>query len=213
MTGQRPPLDPHPLSDYVAWAGRRNRDPILGVLREKLPGAPGRVLEFASGSGMHINYFAPHFRHLSFRPSDRHEETFENIRRLRTEQSNENVEDPIVLDLTLPETWPENRFDAIYCINIFQVAPVSIAHGMMQCASNILSDDGCLLIYGPFKVSGTYTTESNREFDETLRSAGVDEWGLADVDDVTSAAEMVDLRLAERIDMPANNFVLMYTRK
>ncbi len=56
----RPPLDPHPLSDYVAWAGRRNRDPILNLLRTKLPDE-GSVLELASGSGMHINYFAPRF--------------------------------------------------------------------------------------------------------------------------------------------------------
>ncbi len=53
----RPPLDPHPLSEYVAWAGHRNRDPILEVLKKKLPADSGEVLELASGSGMHINYF------------------------------------------------------------------------------------------------------------------------------------------------------------
>jgi hypothetical protein len=26
---EKPPLDPHPLSDYVAWAGNRNKEPIL----------------------------------------------------------------------------------------------------------------------------------------------------------------------------------------
>ena len=30
----RPPIDPYPLSPYVAWAGNRNRDPILGVFKE-----------------------------------------------------------------------------------------------------------------------------------------------------------------------------------
>ena len=55
MTDQKPPLDPHPLSDYVAWAGGRNRSPILNVLKEKFPTRDGHILEFASGSGMHIN--------------------------------------------------------------------------------------------------------------------------------------------------------------
>ena len=27
IPADRPPIDPHPLSPYVAWAGNRNRDP------------------------------------------------------------------------------------------------------------------------------------------------------------------------------------------
>jgi cyclopropane fatty-acyl-phospholipid synthase-like methyltransferase len=215
MTDQRPPLDPHPLSEYVAWAGNRNREPILKVLKEKFPKSQGNILEFASGSGMHINYFAPHFKHLRFQPSDRADETFDNIRRLIHLNGNENVADPILLDLTVPDTWPDpktRKFDAIFCINIFQVAPVSIAESMMACASKILTADGCLLIYGPFKVAGGYTTSSNEEFDKTLQSAGVPEWGLADVTDITDAAAASGLKLKERIDMPVNNFTLMYTR-
>ena len=42
MSQEKPPLDPHPLSEYVAWAGSRNREPLLGVLNEKLPKDPGR---------------------------------------------------------------------------------------------------------------------------------------------------------------------------
>jgi len=209
----RPPLDPHPLSDYVAWAGRRNRDPILEVLKTKLPQDAGEVLELASGSGMHINYFAPHFPHLTFQPSDRCGETFENIRRLRDEQGNVNVRDPIVLDLTRADTWPEKgSYRAMFCINIFQVAPVSIADGMMACAARLLTDDGFLLVYGPFMVDGRFTTPSNEEFHRTLRSAGVEEWGLKDVADLRRAAEIHGLTLAERIDMPANNFSLIFRR-
>ena len=53
---QKPSLDPHPLSEYAAWAGHRNKEPILGVLKEKLPKESGKqVLELASGSGLHIN--------------------------------------------------------------------------------------------------------------------------------------------------------------
>ncbi|MGR9106932.1 MAG: DUF938 domain-containing protein, partial [Gammaproteobacteria bacterium] len=104
MTEQRPPLDPHPLSEYVAWAGNRNREPILKVLREKFPKSPANVLEFASGSGMHINFFAPNFKHLRFQPSDRSDETFENIKRLIKLNGNQNVDDPIILDLTVEQT-------------------------------------------------------------------------------------------------------------
>jgi hypothetical protein len=215
MQNDRPNLDPYPLSDYVAWAGRRNRDPILDEFRKHFPAGQGHALEFASGSGMHINYFAPHFRHVHFQPSDMNEDVFENIRKLRTEQGNTNVADPIKLDLTKSETWPKSgdkRYDVIFCINIFQVAPVSIADGMMQCAAGILKDTGFLSIYGPFKVEGQYTTDSNKAFDTEVRSAGVAEWGLKDVADLRAAAEKHGLRLQRQIDMPANNFILMFGR-
>ncbi|TXL15694.1 hypothetical protein BMR05_02385 [Methylococcaceae bacterium HT4] len=54
MSTEKPPLDPHPLSEYVAWAGNRNRQPILGVLKEKLPKDSGRVLEMACGESLFL---------------------------------------------------------------------------------------------------------------------------------------------------------------
>ncbi|WP_432740617.1 DUF938 domain-containing protein [Methylobacter sp. G7] len=121
------------------------------------------------------------------------------------------------LDLTDPETWfnpgNEDSFAAIFCINIFQVAPISIADGMMKCASYLLDNDGFLLIYGPFQVEGTFTTDSNKEFHQTLSSAGVSEWGLKDVADLKKAAEKYGLVLKEQISMPANNFSLIFRRK
>lgn len=217
MSQEKPPLDPHPLSEYVAWAGNRNRAPILGVLKEKLPKQSGRVLEMASGSGMHINYFAPNFEHLHFHPSDKDKEVFDNIKKLTQAHGNDNIADPVHLDLTDPETWfnpgPPKSFAAIFCINIFQVAPISIADGMMKCAEHLLNDDGFLLIYGPFQVEGGFTTDSNKDFHETLSSAGVSEWGLKDVADLQKAAAQHGLELKEKIDMPANNFSLIFARK
>lgn len=217
MSQEKPPLDPHPLSEYVAWAGSRNREPLLGVLKEKLPKDPANVLEMASGSGMHINFFAPHFEHLHFHPSDKDQEVFDNIKKLSIDHKNDNIADPQHLDLTDPETWfnvgEANSFAAIFCINIFQVAPISIADRMMECASLLLKENGILLIYGPFQVEGTFTTDSNKEFHETLSSAGVSEWGLKDVADLKKAAAHHGLELKEQINMPANNFSLIFGRK
>lgn len=209
----KPPLDPHPLSPYVAWAGEQNRDSILQLFQERLPQNPGKVLEFASGSGMHIHYFAPNFPHLNFQPSDKNEEVFEHIKQLTQKSEANNVYLPIKLDLTLAKTWSgmvEKKFDAIFCINIFQVAPISIVDGMMECAASLLSDGAYLFIYGPFKVDGKYTTPSNEEFDKKLLSYGVPEWGLKDIADITSVAQKHGLTLKEKIDMPSHNFTLLY---
>lgn len=163
MNQEKPPLDPHPLSEYVAWAGSRNRDPILAVFKEKLPQDSADVLELASGSGMHINYFAPHFKHLRFHPTEKDTEVFDNIKKLSGEYGNENVSAPLHLDLTKPKTslipGKANSIKTIYCINFFQVAPIYIAESMMKCAAGLLDEKGILMIYGPFQVEGVFTTE------------------------------------------------------
>lgn len=212
---EKPQLDPHPLSPYVSWAGHRNREPILEVFKDKLPKTEGNVLELASGSGMHINYFAPHFSHLSFQPTDLNEDALKNIMRVTWENDVKNVLTPFKLDLTDESTWatPDQQlYDVMFVINIFQVAPISVADGMMKCAANLLHKEGFLFIYGPFKDHGRYTTESNKEFDQIVQSAKVEEWGLKDIADLEKAAHAHALKLSEKVDMPANNFGLIFTR-
>ncbi len=82
----------------------------------------------------------------------------------------------------------------------------------MRCAQHLLKDDELLLIYGPFRVHGEFSTDSNREFDATLRSAGIEEWGLKDVADLKKAAAKYGLELKEQIEMPSNNFSLICGR-
>src|SRR5664279_5252336 len=101
MSDERPQIDPYPLSVYVAWAGKRNRDPILQAFKTFLP-KEGEVLELASGSGAHINYFAPHFPGLRFQPSDYDTKVFDTIKAKRAEGDNKNVANPLTIDLTDP---------------------------------------------------------------------------------------------------------------
>jgi muconolactone delta-isomerase len=84
---------------------------------------------------------------------------------------------------------------------------------MMNCASKLLKDDGFLLIYGPFQHEGKFSTDSNKEFHDTLSSIGVSEWGLKDVADLKKAANDHGMELKEIIDMPSNNFSLIFGHK
>src|SRR5690606_20990595 len=126
----------------------------------------------------------------------------ENIMRITWENRVQNVARPSQLDLTRDETWPnpeDRRYDVIFVINIFQVAPISVADGMMKCASQLLNKDGFLFVYGPFKDPDRYTTESTQEFDRMIQSAGVSEWGLKDIGDLEKAARANALGLSEKI--------------
>lgn len=196
----------------LAWAGRRNRDPILDVFK-RLFSPSGEALELASGSGQHINYFAPHFKEHRFQPSDYDTRVFETIVRNRAEAGNTNVADPVRIDLTDSTTWPDGKeklYDVIFVINLFQVAPVSIIDGIAQVAARALKPTGILSIYGPFKVDARYTTESNQAFDQEILAAKVPEWGLKDVRDLERAANVHGILLKQQIDMAASNFILVF---
>ena len=61
-----------------APATLRNRDFILGVLRDVLP-TKGVILEIASGSGEHVVHFARNFPNLVFQPSDREPDALQSV--------------------------------------------------------------------------------------------------------------------------------------
>ena len=215
MSDERPQIDPYPLSAYVAWAGKRNRDPILQAFKTFFP-KEGEVLELASGAGAHINYFAPHFPGLRFQPSDYDTKVFDTIKAKRAEVDNKNVADPLTIDLTDPRTFPDGKgklYDVIFVINLFQVAPVAIAEGIAQIAAKALKPTGFIAIYGPFKLDGKYTTPSNEAFDQEILAAKVPEWGLKDIRDLERAAVKHGIVLRKQLDLPANNFLLIFGRE
>ncbi len=215
MSDERPPIDPYPLSAYVAWAGNRNREPILQAFKTLFP-MEGDVLELASGAGNHVNYFAPHFPGLRFQPSDYDTKVFDAIKAKRGEAGNKNVVDPLTIDLTNPRTFPDGKgklYDVIFVINLFQVAPVAIAEGVAQIAAKALKPNGFIAIYGPFKLDGKYTTPSNEAFDQEILAAKVPEWGLKDVRDLERAAIKHGIVLKKQLDLPANNFLLIFGRE
>jgi hypothetical protein len=45
-----------------------------------------------------------------------------------------------------------------------------------------------------------------------IKSAKVEEWGLKDIADLEHAAHRHALKLSNKINMPANNFGLMFSR-
>ncbi|HUB64962.1 MAG TPA: DUF938 domain-containing protein [Methylocella sp.] len=207
-------VDPYPLSSYVSLAAKRNRDPILDVFKRLFPPS-GDILELASGSGAHINYFAPHFPHIRFQPSDCDEGVFEAIRIMQAGHANANVWDPVRIDLAKPETWPDAnglRYDVIFAINVLHVAPIEAVDGVAQIAARVLTETGCLAIYGPFKVDGKFTAPSNESFDQELRAANAQGWGLKDVRDVEKAANKHGIILTQQLALPANNFMLVFGR-
>lgn len=71
---------------------------------------------------------------------------------------------------------------------------------------------GLLLIYGPFKKDGKFTTESNESFDRSLRSRNP-AWGLRNLEDLYVMGAANALTNVDLIDMPANNFMVIFKKQ
>lgn len=190
-----------------APAADRNKDPILAVLQQVLPG-DGLVLEVASGTGQHVAHFAAALTGLIWQPSDSDEAMHESIAAHVSASGLENVAAPIFLDARM-ETWPVSGADAILCINMLHIAPWSAAEGLVRGAARLLENGKPLILYGPYTQGGRHTAPSNAEFDINLRRREA-EWGVRDLDDVTALAQGHGFTLEQVVAMPANNLTVVF---
>ncbi len=78
-------------------------------------------------------------------------------------------------------------------------------------ASRYLAASGVLITYGPYLERDVPTSQGNLDFDVSLRETNP-AWGIRALDDVTQQASIAGLRLSARIQMPANNLLLVFKR-
>ena len=192
-------------------SAERNKDPILDVLARVLP-RHGLMLEIASGTGQHVVHFAKALSDLTWQPSDPDAELRESIALRVREEQRANVNSPIDLDVTkLP--WPLQTADAVVAINLIHVAPwPATTLALFEGARALLSTEHVLFLYGPYRRFGHHTSESNAQFDLDLRAHNP-EWGLRDLEAVSDVAAGAGFVLAETVEMPANNFSLVFKRR
>jgi hypothetical protein len=98
------------------------------------------------------------------------------------------------------------------CINMIHVAPWSATNALFRGASTIVAPGRILYLYGPYRRFGGHTSESNAQFDASLRARDP-AWGVRDVEAVTEVALAVGFALEALVDMPANNFSLVFRRQ
>jgi SAM-dependent methyltransferase len=189
-------------------APERNKGPILEVLRRVLPRS-GTVLEIASGTGQHAEYFARELPALTFLPSDVDPENLASIREWVRDAALPNLKEPLELDVT-SESWKVGEVDAVFNANMIHIAPWDCAVGLFA-GIRRETTARVVVLYGPFRIGGVHTAPSNEAFDANLRQRNPT-FGVRDLEAVTELAEQAGLRLAERVPMPANNQTLVFVR-
>jgi len=199
-----------PQGALASPAVARNTGAILRVLKAHMPGR-GRVLEIAAGSGEHAIAFAGALPGLDWTPSDPSSEALASIAAWAEAANPPNLRPPLALDVLDPATWPDGPFQAVVCINMIHISPWTATEGLTALAGSRLATGGLLVLYGPYREADVPLAPSNAAFDDSLKARDPS-WGLRDRDTVAATAKAQGLALTRRIEMPANNLILLFRR-
>jgi cyclopropane fatty-acyl-phospholipid synthase-like methyltransferase len=197
-------------------ACERNRDPILAALRPHLRHRR-EVLEIGSGTGQHAAYFAAQLPHLRWQASD-HPDYLPGIAERLAEAGLPNapapwplqaVLDPVPGLAPLPGTLP--GFDAVFSANTLHIMSWGHVDALFAGLPAVMAEDAVLCVYGPFNYNGTYSSDSNRQFDAWLKARDPAS-GIRDAEAVDALAARQGLRLIDDVAMPANNRLRVWRR-
>jgi hypothetical protein len=186
-------------------AAENNKRHILEHLKRLLRD-PVDMLEIGSGSGQHVVYFAQALPHVRWLPGDR-AEYFDALGVNLAKVALPNIAPPRYLDVV---DFPRDiQCDITYCANVLHIMAADLMPSLFEGVA--ATGSRMLILYGPYKYNGKFTTESNANFDSWLRSRDSAS-GIRDIEDVTALAGEYNFRLVEDNAMPANNQLLVFTR-
>ena len=188
-------------------SSERNREPILGVLREYFSDRRN-VLEIGSGTGQHAVHFAAALPRLTWQSSDR-AENLPGIRAWLDEAALPNTPAPLEFDVN--GRWPAGPFDAVFSANTLHIMAWPEVQRLFAQLPAVTTDDAVLIIYGPFNNQGRYSSESNAAFDQWLKARSA-HMAIRDAEAVDALADVAGFRLLTDIAMPANNRCRVWRR-
>jgi len=186
-------------------ACENNKVPILAVIREAF-NQPVTVWEIGSGTGQHACYFASELPYLIWQATDVGE-NLPGINAWRDEAQLTNLNHPLALDVTDP-AWPSYGMEAVFTANTLHIMSWQQVETLFERFQTYLNPLAKACIYGPFNYSGKYTSDSNANFDQWLKSRDPLS-GIRDFEAVMALADHAGLRLLKDNPMPANNRLLV----
>ena len=199
---------PFPAPAPFSQASENNKLPILDVLKHHLNNRRS-LLEIGGGTGQHAAFFARQFPEIIWQSSDIHS----NVKTLNLRVASAKLKNlPLATSLDVnKETWNYGFYDAIFSANCLHIISEDSVINFFKGTSKHINDGGVLLVYGPFKYRGKFTTESNAGFDRWLKARDPKS-GIRDFEWTNELAEEVGFSLVEDNAMPANNQLLAWAK-
>ncbi|MDG2377073.1 MAG: DUF938 domain-containing protein [Woeseiaceae bacterium] len=191
-----------------APAARRNREAILEVLQQEISHGAS-VLEIGSGTGQHAVHFGSAMPGVTWQTSDRRQH-HEGIDAWVSSSGLSNVLPPIELDVMTPLDISAH-YDVMFSANTAHIMSTEAVERMFALVGSLLPGDGLFFLYGPFNVDGAFTSDSNRDFDQSLRAQDL-AMGIRDLADLNRLGASNGLSQVRRYAMPANNMFVVWQR-
>jgi len=196
-------------------ACERNKDVILETIKPHLEKV-ATLLEVGSGTAQHAIHFSQAFSSLQWQTSDQHEYLEGIHAALDNAKSTGHVLDNVLYPLELDVNqaiWVKNGqcFEAVYTANTFHIMSHEDVEQFFAGLGAVTRVGAYLIVYGPFKYKAKFTSESNANFDASLRSRGVGS-AIRDFEDVNKLAHAQGFDLLKDYSMPANNQCLVWQR-
>lgn len=196
------------MSLPFSQACENNKQPILEKLIPLLREAD-HVLEIGSGTGQHAVWFARALPHLVWQTSDR-EEYIGGLNARIHGEGTANLHPPIVLDVAM-SPWPVATAGHIFTANSLHIMSKKHVEHFFRGVAEVLETKGKLMIYGPFKYEGDFTTPSNARFDLWLKERDPLS-GVRDIEWINALAEKAGCTPQHDYAMPANNQLLVFAK-
>lgn len=185
-----------------------NKHVILDILKRHLTDA-NSVLEIGGGTGQHAVFFAEQFPDLRWQSSDIPSNVDSlNLRIVAAQRP--NLPAAMALDVN-DASWNCCQSKAIYTANSLHIMSADSVENFFGGVARQLQANGMLMVYGPFRYDGAFTTESNARFDLWLKDRNPLS-GIRDFEWVNGLAKSAGLHLLEDNAMPANNQFLVWQK-
>lgn len=185
-----------------------NKQVILQILKRHLS-AGDTLLEIGGGTGQHAAFFAEQFPKLRWQSSDI-PSNVDSLNLRITAAQLANLPSAVSLDVN-QALWECPGSNIIFSANSLHIMSADSVENFFAGAGRALEKNGLLLVYGPFKYGGAFTTESNARFDLWLKNRDPRS-GVRDFEWVKQLASAAGLELLEDNTMPANNQMLVWEK-
>ncbi len=187
----------------------RNWKPILNILKKIITNEHNNLLEIGSGTGQHAVYIAPYFPSLKWFTSD---VAINHLRiKLWLDSTDvDNVLPPIEFEIGR-NNFPAGDFDIVFTANTFHIMSLdNVKLLAIMCGKN-LKQGALFIVYGAFNYNGCYTSESNKDFDESLRLMNPHS-GIREFEEIDKIMTENGFKLLNDCEMPANNRLLIFEK-
>lgn len=187
----------------------RNQQVILEVIEKHLRPKDKMILEVGTGTGQHAVYMAKHLPNILWQPTDV-VSNHEGIKQWLQEAGLENIKQPMAYEVGI-DNWPGLQADVVFTANTLHIMSLELVDVFLNDVGQHLKVGGRLMIYGPFKYQGEFTTQSNEDFDLWLKNIDT-ERGIRDFEHICKVLKGYNIVNVADISMPANNQFLIFEK-